>query len=386
MKTPVIVIVVAAVGAAVVLGLVGGLADLVGQSSRQVTLPAPTGPYRVGRTLAYWTDRTRLDPYAPRRATHRELPVLIWYPANPRSGSKPASYLPPGWTPLMHPSGLVAILQTPPGNIHPHAVEDAPLQPGRQRFPLLIFEPGLGLATTDYTTLVEDVASHGFVIAGIDPTYSTDVVLAGGRVVPSIPDARDNANYTQLTGVWAADMRFVAAQLARLDTASRSRFYHRLDVHDVGFFGHSAGGAAATLACRDVPVCGGAADIDGDLAGRVIDHGLGKPFLFLAVATAFSHEPYLKGMIRGVVRDVPSNHVFVFTLHDAGHFSFSDRKLYFSVVYSLLGRSSSADPTRLLRVTARYIEAFFRTAWGARAPALLLHPHDPLVQRLWISG
>jgi len=386
-KTSIIMIVVMAVVAVVVVGVVGSLAVSVGQSSRQVTLPSPTGPYRVGRTLVYWTDETRVDPFAPNRSTHRELPVLIWYPANPRPHAKPTSYLPPGWSSLLHSGPLATILRTPPANIHPHAVENAPIQPGGRRFPLLVFEPALGLAPTDYTVLIEDLASHGFVVAGIDPTYTNDVVLPGNRVVSSVPDARDTASYSQVVGVWAADSRFVAQRLARLDSSAGSRFYRRLEIHHIGFVGDAAGGAAAALACRGDRACGGAADIDGDLTGNVLSRGLGRPFLFLADASAFSNEPYLKGMIRRVVRDVPRSRAFAFTLEDARPASFSDRKLYFSAIGALLG-GGTADPIRPLRITETYLQAFFGVAWGGREPAVLRRPHSPYpeVKQVPISG
>ena len=46
-----------------------------------ITLPTPTGPFAVGRTIYDWTDDATLDMLAPVLGTKRELLVWIWYPA-----------------------------------------------------------------------------------------------------------------------------------------------------------------------------------------------------------------------------------------------------------------------------------------------------------------
>ena len=45
---------------------------------------------------------------------------------------------------------------------------DAPLAAGGAPHPVLVFAPGLGLAASDYTTIAEDLASHGYIVVGFD--------------------------------------------------------------------------------------------------------------------------------------------------------------------------------------------------------------------------
>ena len=80
-------------GAGVLVLLVGGLVVwLLVQRNRAVALPAPTGPYAVGRAAYDWVDPAREDPFvAP--GTRRELLVWVWYPAAPAPGAAPALYL-----------------------------------------------------------------------------------------------------------------------------------------------------------------------------------------------------------------------------------------------------------------------------------------------------
>ena len=67
--------------AAGVVGVAAGLAWLSWQQPASVTLPAPTGPYAVGRTFFDWVDEAWADPLAPVPGVQRELTVWIWYPA-----------------------------------------------------------------------------------------------------------------------------------------------------------------------------------------------------------------------------------------------------------------------------------------------------------------
>src|SRR5712692_1383230 len=110
-------------------------------------LPAPTGPYAVGRMEYDWTDQSRHDLFAPHAGTKRELVVWAWYPAVHVPGAPSAPYLPQS-----------------SDSIQTHSVDRAPLATDAARYPVLIFELGLGNIPSYYTTLLEDLASHGYVI------------------------------------------------------------------------------------------------------------------------------------------------------------------------------------------------------------------------------
>ena len=188
---------------------------------------APSGPDRVGRVVYDWMDQSRMDSFAPNGSTPCELSVWIWYPAEPASGARgarTASYWPADWQrALGEAGGINDLVHTRPALIHPHAVDDASVANSQRQYPVLVFAPGQGLSAADYTTIAEDLASNGYVVAGINPTYSVDVVLSSGRVVRSVAKAQD-ANYGQLVSVWADDLRFVARQMDEISTASSGRF------------------------------------------------------------------------------------------------------------------------------------------------------------------
>src|SRR5579859_307188 len=73
------------------------LGYVVVRRSQPVTLPAPTGPYQVGRVTYDWTDDARPDPLAPRPGRARELSVWMWYPAPPDAKGTRTAYAPGPW-------------------------------------------------------------------------------------------------------------------------------------------------------------------------------------------------------------------------------------------------------------------------------------------------
>src|SRR6266487_4561827 len=246
---------------------------------QSLILPAPTGPYAVGRREYDWTDQSRDDPLAPHSGLKRELVVWAWYPALREPGAEIASYLPSKWAQLSDEQhGFIGqqLLQSN-DSIQTHSLDRAPLSSAAARYPVLIFEPGLGTIPTQYTTLLEDLASHGYIVFAITPTYSSDVVVfPDGRVVEATPAGKLDTGVNpqvaanQLVTVWAKDVIFVMNQLDRLNTAPGNMFSGRLDLARLGIFGHSFGGATAAQVCHMDARCKAGINLDADLAGDVV--------------------------------------------------------------------------------------------------------------------
>jgi hypothetical protein len=107
-----------------------------------------------------------------------------------------------------------------------------------------------------YTTLLEDLASHGYVVTAIEPTYNVPAVqFPDGKVVRRLASAergwdrprnRDEFQrvYPAQVVHWVRDMSFVLDRLTALDK-EEGLFSHRLDLARVGAFGYSRGGQAA---------------------------------------------------------------------------------------------------------------------------------------------
>jgi hypothetical protein len=133
--------------------------------NRETTLPTPTSPFTIGRTTYDWSDPAHPDRTAPQPDTKRELLAWIRFPAAPRQQSQTFDdYLPAPWrTALERQSGalLTNFLTRDLSRVRAHSIRDAEFSPQNRSYPLVLMRAGLAALTTDYTTLAEDLASHG---------------------------------------------------------------------------------------------------------------------------------------------------------------------------------------------------------------------------------
>jgi len=146
--------------------------DAPAAPGRTPYLPEPTGPCPVGTTSLWLKDVSRPDPWAA-GVSARELMVSLWYPAAPAGGRR-ARYMTPAESGLQLTSrGITGVPQDLLSTVRTSAVSDA-TPAGRQRaLPLVVLSPGFTNSRSALTALAEDLASHGYVVAGIDHTYES---------------------------------------------------------------------------------------------------------------------------------------------------------------------------------------------------------------------
>jgi predicted dienelactone hydrolase len=374
---------VAGVGLLIVLGIAFLLGLLLFDHHRDTILPEPTGPFAVGCTTFVWKD-TQVDPLAP-SGSQRELLAWIWYPAAPGNLSEGfGDYLPAPWRAAMESQSGVLLSQfltRDLARVRSHSFQDAPVSPQEPLYPVVLMRAGGAALTTDYTTLAEDLASHGHVVAGFDAPYrSWVVVLPDGRVIPRASqnnlDNFDGAQVDKLAGTlvraWTADCRFVLDQLERLNASDPSgTFRGRLDLKRVGMFGHSLGGATALLLCHDDPRCKAGINLDGAPIGRVIAEGVTQPFMFIlgdhSRESATTHGPELirnaMANMRSIHDRLPEDRRVMIEIRGANHFFFSDNGAILKSplvirVLRLLG-IVPLDGRRQIAITAHCISTFF---------------------------
>ena len=357
----------------IVVIITSGIVVIEIQRHQTVMLPTPTGPYAVGRMEYDWTDQSRTDTLAPHAGMKRELLVWAWYPATRIPGAQPVSYLPLKWGQLIDQQrGFIGQqLLRSSSTIKTHSLDHAPLATNATRYPVLIFEPGLGNIPTQYTTLIEDIVSHGYVVFAITPTYSSDtVVFPDGRVADATPAGKpeDNANLqvagNRLIKVWSQDEIFVMNQLTRLNAVSGNIFSGHLDLTRLGIFGHSFGGATAAQVCHMDARCKAGIDIDGDLFGDVVQTGLDKPFMVIQHDISACSDTGCRSFqqeIQATLRTVPRGASYNISVKGTEHFNFSDYAVGPSPVLHVLGVLGSIDGTRGLQITRAYVRAFFDT-------------------------
>ena len=278
-----------------------------------LTLPAPSGRYPVGTASLHLIDRSRPNPWAV-SPSYRELMVSVWYPArDTRRYPRAPQMLPAAAAHFGSKDGAAAQLYgVPPGTVNWAATltgghTGAPAARGGL-YPVVLYSPGAGEPRTWGTTLVQDLASRGYVVVTMDPTYdSSEVEFPGGRVVTStlaaqLPQAQQRGTLAalarEIVDVRVADTRFVLDQLTALargghpgHVALPVGLARRLDLRRVGMFGVSAGGFTAAQAMAEDTRIKAGIDLDGatdsplipgsDHLLPVFRHGLHQPFLFM---------------------------------------------------------------------------------------------------------
>ena len=162
-----------------VLGVTALFALLWLDHNRETMLPVPTGPFAVGRTTYVWSDNSRTVPPAPQSGTKHELAVWVWYPAETPQSSRPIDdYLPKPWRAAVErQQGIVRVLTRDLSRVRAHSIRDAAISSSRLAYPIVLMRGGAAALVTDYTSLAEDLASHGYIVVGFDVPYRSFVVV-----------------------------------------------------------------------------------------------------------------------------------------------------------------------------------------------------------------
>jgi dienelactone hydrolase len=371
-------------------GVLGGvtlLGSLWLEHRTEVTLPTPTGPFAVGRATHVWGDETP-DALAPVPGTNRELLVWIWYPATAQSSEMVEDYLPaPTRTAVERASGVLLskFLTRDRSKVHTHSLSNPDISPQQPSYPVVMMRAGASAEVWNYSTLAEDLASHGYVVVAFDAPYRTNVVVfPDGRVIRRTPENNPElwssqereARADALLAAWRADMSFVLDRLEQMNTRDASgKFTGRLDLTRVGVFGHSFGGAAAARFCQEDSRCKAGIDVDGAPHGSVIQTGIHQPFMFLLSEQVHSSDPesrQVKADIRSIYDRLPSDGRLCISIRGANHFLFSDDGALLKSgmvrrtlrLFGVLG----IDGRRQLAVTAYCVRSFFDHYLKGQAP------------------
>ncbi|MBT9330264.1 alpha/beta hydrolase family protein [Paracidobacterium acidisoli] len=357
-------------------------------------LPTPTGPYATGTSLLCFTDTgrdTSGDPLSGEQqgkdAGGRPLMVQLWYPARP-SNHPFAVYR--RWKETTPVSSYQSVLRT-------RSRTDAPLFSHGGPWPLLIFNPAWMGQRTQSTFLMQELASHGFIVVSIDHTwYSGRVAFPDGQVTDA-SGAPDIGNFdhstieeqlalgSRYTRIEAEDDIFVLDQMLALNNDPRSQWYRSMDANRVGALGHSLGGAAAEEACYLDGRIRAALNMDGWSFGDVLARGLNKPLMLMyekgtMMAPPDSELASLPEPAQRYWQMDRENRAaveaglrrfggFRLAIDGTSHWNFSDRALY-SPLRSRTGAGTIA-PARAHAIIGQYALAFFsRYLRGTQEPLL----------------
>ncbi|MFC7330900.1 alpha/beta hydrolase family protein [Marinactinospora rubrisoli] len=366
------------------------------------TLPQPTGRYQVGTTELRLVDADRADQWG--QDGPREFMVSIWYPARATGETERAGYMPQEVGEIFGAS-----LRLGPGAVDyagspTSAVPDAPaLQRGKR--PIVLYSPGGGSPRATGTTLVEELASHGYVVVTMDHTGEAPVRFPDGRIEEPYYDGEAPDLYSRLMTDRVADSRFVLDHLEEVrEENARDADGRRvprglgaiLDLSRVGMFGHSMGGSAAAHTMYQDERVDAGADLDGSISFTedggafeerfpVAREGLDRPFLLMGgsgVGDTGEIEPHTHRSWDDWRRfwDNSTGWRLDVNFPEARHFSFADHQVLLPQLAeefdvpdeAVAGTIGTADdPDRLHASERAYVVAFFDEMLLGRPQPLL---------------
>jgi len=359
-------------------------------------LPQPTGPYPVGTRYFYYVDTSREEMFTEQPGDYRAVSAEVWYPASPEKTSKIKCYMQSA--PEISPA-FGAFLGMPPFvfshlcKIKTHSYLDANILAGSGPYPVLIFSHAFAGNIVQNTLLMEELASHGYIIFSVGHAYETPFLYReDGSVVVFDPKNKAyqarlveiddpasniiksevlttldldlqgrlysqlmlrNSNLVASVRTWAEDNQFIMDQMASMNQPE-GIFAGQMNLERMGILGHSMGGAAAGQTCFVDARCKAGVNIDGFQYGDVLNGNLKQPFMFLYSAST----QVLNKNINDVFYDQVQNDAYSLVINGATHEDFSDLPLYFRM--EILGAPvENRDPMRFQEIENAYILAFF---------------------------
>jgi len=365
-------------------------------------LPRPDGPYSVGTTKVMFIDKDRKESYTDDPTDVRRLMLRVWYPASPGTESRAAYYwedaitrsrattngIPLPWFTFSHL-----------GRVKTFSRWDAGVADGT--FPIVLYSHGLGIGWSSANTpLVEQLASHGYIVVGVDHAFIGSASIFPDQVITFDEATRTALNtepprevrevYDKVAAetdpseqlrlymhamslmpvsikryvdialrVQVEDQKAVLQNLEVLDDSNVHLSSH-LDQSRIGLIGMSLGGSAAIITCTSSLLCKSVINLDGfhpDQANvqlTVPSMSLHRPDNLLV------HVNFAKSLANS----------YLLRIDGTTHFNFFDFSIM-SPLYKRLGVLGPINGNTMVEIVSLYSLAFFDATLKGVAPEIL---------------
>ena len=330
-------------------------------------LPAPTGPYLVGTRSTTWVDSSREETFTP-ESDYRKIVVQVWYPQTgpahiQRYIAEPEQRIPALAKQLRLPVSTIQhvdrVMSNATLNATP-AMADSP-------FPVIIFSHGLSGMRYQNSALMEDLASHGYIIFAPDHSYDANIsIFSDGQIAeyragkrrPLTDDYMKHIDMAQL-GYRVGDLKFI---LDRMAQPGQEPFWDglNLDLERIGLLGHSLGGTTVLTTQHEDLRIRATLVLDGwytPLPENILAAGSANPLLNLGQKQWPDPKNYDR--MYEFLRNTTTPHFNIFVPNTV-HTDFTDMPI-FSPFSRLIGYTRSPNPEALLSLIRETNRIFFDT-------------------------
>lgn len=355
-------------------------------------LPKPTGIYKVGTQTFNFLDESRNEIFTDNQNDKRQLVVQIWYPAGSVKNKKQGNLFPKDKSIFNEYKRLYGKAWGIPGFILDYwkyvknnSFRGAEILSNKGSFPLIIISHGMANGSVLHTSQAENLASHGYIVAAVDHTYSTTATaFLNGKVTgfeTDISGKKFSDEGVRYENVWTEDIAFVIDQIEKLNNGDKM-FSKRINMNSIGVMGHSFGGATAFNALYLNPKIDVGIDMDGSLC--IVDNRMDikKPFMFMLSENYFGAKNFEKNIsdeelrkhrltrdeyIKLVERSEKEEQIMKSVLRNGGtriyikgteHMNFNDLQLISRIV-RFTRQTGDIDELRSWNIVNNYIIDFF---------------------------
>ena len=339
--------------------MLAAVAPATAQPSARIALPEPTGRCGVGTMAWQWIDSTRTDTIGQAHLG-RHITAQVWYPSERGNNEVRAFYAPLVDTTASDYGRLMARVET-------HATMRAPFAASLTTAPVVVLSTGRVMAAYDYSSIAEELASHGVIVVGVNSSLLSRMFLTDGNVIPPLPapplsvlqhfDSAD-VYFEPMVQAVTGDLAFVLKRLSEIDQ-SDAVLRRRLDLNRLGMMGHSNGAIAASRACASERRCQGFLGIEGTQTRELRKNGVTKPYALLISDQSLGFDA------ENVYRELGNRsgtHYTVLTVRGAGHNTFTDLLLIRPTLFSY-----HIEPRRGVDITRGAVHAFFQAVLQDRS-------------------
>ena len=326
-------------------------------------LPKLTGSYGVGVRTKHLIDASRPENFTADTTDVREMMVQLWYPIETNFEGTRTTYMDYPtfqWLKGRSPIPLVTIPNDAYFFVRPHGRNDTTIAAGL--FPVVIFSPGYDGVYQIYTSFIEDLVSHGFVVASINHPYVSGItVFPDGRTVglaevPTDPVER-SAFFNMSLRTIVQDAKFVVDTLTEMN-ATDPEFSGHFDLSNVGMYGHSFGGANTAVCCFEDSRFRAGLTLDGVFYLQFIPGNITVPFLFMYAESRLANDSTVTYMWNHSTDDT-----FMMSIAGSTHFAFTDVGVLLAHLVPLIPPRflsfGSIPPKRMVNITRTYVTVFF---------------------------
>jgi len=331
----------------------------------------PLGNYKIGTSTIEMTDTSRTEIYGDTNGDKRRIKVQFWYPAEVTKGFTRVKWLQDG---LPVARALAKEMNLPfftldhTAKVMSHAFKDAPISEALEQYPIIVMSHGWTGFRNLHTDIAELLASHGYIVIGIDHTYGAqvvvfdenDIALLDHSALPdrdSTPDFLEYAN--RLVSTYAGDVQYVLDQLPDFNEGRYStQFINKLNLNTIGLIGHSTGGGADVMATIEGAPVRALLGLDAwvePIAPELVEKGLNIPTLFLR--SGQWEEGYNNANLLKIV-STNANSKGLIQINGATHIDFSMAHMY-SRLTEFVGFTGTIEQERLSQMQHELILNFF---------------------------